>query len=182
VKHSTRPAIVASRSLVRGQPTERQSGRGSLRPGGRSEAGEGIDAARRTTCRSLPAFTLPERIIGPALIIDLLPIELTGHGTGTKGRDTRDTRRSANVSGRDVPLLRRVLFDRRGLQTIAPALGGAKRKGSARLFGPVGPVLSAIVFSLLRGGGIATLLWGIKYRWGHGLPISALPTYWVWGR
>jgi hypothetical protein len=63
--NSTRPAIVASRSLVRGQPTERQSGRGSLRPGGRSEAEGETGADRRTTRRLPPALkATPTRGLG----------------------------------------------------------------------------------------------------------------------
>jgi len=72
--NSTRPAIVASRSLVRGQPTERQSGEDrSATPSERT--GEDNGAVTCTPPRRLsPAFQLPERIIGPALIVDLLPI------------------------------------------------------------------------------------------------------------
>jgi hypothetical protein len=46
-----------------------------------------------------------------------------------KGRGTRDTRRLANVSGRDVPLLRRVLFGRRGLQDRLDSRRGEAGEG-----------------------------------------------------
>jgi hypothetical protein len=85
----------------------------------------------------LPAFMLPEVIVGPALIADLLPIEharpvqretpdpYISRGIGTRSGE----RRLANVSGRVGPALRRVLFDRRGLQDRLGARRGEAGEG-----------------------------------------------------
>lgn len=99
--NSTRPAIVASRSLVRGQPTERQSGRGSLRPGGRSEAEGETGADRRTTRRLPSAYRLPANISGPALIVDLLPIDPDSYNT--KRPDPYTLRSFGSMTGIGVP-------------------------------------------------------------------------------